>query len=122
MFEQSVVLLRAKHFEEKLINAREGVKVKQYSSMLGTQWKTVVLHILKIYYSIIIIIVSNILAIKKIRIKFYNWLKDSKIDIVFLQETHYSKKNETLYDCFWSGKSIHCFSDSSQSRDESVYF
>ena len=29
---------------------------------------------------------------KEKRIKFYSWLKDSKIDIAFLQETHYMKK------------------------------
>ena len=57
---------------------------------------------------------------KEKRIKFYSWLKDSKIDIAFLQETHYIKKNENLYNCFWFGKSIHCFSDSSHSRGVSV--
>ena len=57
---------------------------------------------------------------KEKQIKFYSWLKDSKIDIAFLQETHNIKKNENLYNCFWSGKSIHCFSDSSHSRGVSV--
>lgn len=31
---------------------------------------------------------------KEKRLKFYNWLSDSKVDIAFIQETHYVKHNE----------------------------
>ena len=46
------------------------------------------------------------------RTKLYDWLRDIKVDIVFLQETHYVKKNELKYNNRWFGKSIHNFSNS----------
>lgn len=57
---------------------------------------------------------------KEKRLKFYNWLSDSKVDIAFIQETHYVERNEFLYNSIWPGKSIHCYSDSSLSRGVSI--
>ena len=54
------------------------------------------------------------------RIKVYDWLNDSQIDIAFLQETHYVEKNVSKYDARWFGKSVHSFSDSTFSRGVSV--
>ena len=54
------------------------------------------------------------------RVKIYDWLNDSKIDIAILQETHYVERNITKYDARWFGKSIHSFSDSSFSRGVSI--
>ena len=45
------------------------------------------------------------------RVKIYDWLNDSKIDIAILQETHYVERNITKYDARWFGKSIHSFAD-----------
>lgn len=59
---------------------------------------------------------------KEKRLKFYNWLHDSKIDIALIQETHFTQKNEFNYNCNWRGKSIHCFSDSTYSKGVSVLF
>ena len=50
------------------------------------------------------------------RIKLYDWLRDSNIDIAILQETHYVEKNEIIYNARWFGKSIHNYSDSTFSR------
>ena len=57
---------------------------------------------------------------KEKRLKFYNWLSDSKVDIAFIQETHYVERNEFLYNSIWPGKSIHCYSDSPLSRGVSI--
>ena len=54
------------------------------------------------------------------RIKVYDWLNDSQIDIAILQETHYVEKNVSKYDARWFGKSVHSFSDSTFSRGVSV--
>ena len=56
------------------------------------------------------------------RIKFYDWLRDTNIDIVFLQETHYVEKNEVTYNARWFGKSVHNYSDSTFSRGVSILF
>ena len=47
---------------------------------------------------------------------------DTKVDIIFLQETHYIEKNELRYTSRWFGKSIHNFSDSVYSRVVSILF
>ena len=54
------------------------------------------------------------------RVKIYDWLSDSKLDIAILQETHYVERNITKFDARWFGKSIHSFSDSSFSRGVSI--
>lgn len=59
---------------------------------------------------------------KEKREKFYNWISDSKFDVIFLQETHFIEKNIFQYDCIWNGKSVHCFSDSAFSRGVSILF
>lgn len=59
---------------------------------------------------------------KEKRLKFYNWLHDSKVDIALIQETHFIQKNEFNYNCNWRGKSIHCFSHSNFSIGVSVLF
>jgi exonuclease III len=59
---------------------------------------------------------------KEKRDKFYKWISDIKIDVIFIQETHYVEKNIFQYDCSWKGKSIHCFSDSTFSRGVSILF
>ena len=56
------------------------------------------------------------------RTKLYDWLTDTKVDIIFLQETHYIEKNELRYNSRWFGKSIHNFSDSVYSRGVSILF
>ena len=43
------------------------------------------------------------------RIKVYDWLCDTKVHIIFLQETHFVEKNEYKYNARWFGKSFHCF-------------
>ena len=35
------------------------------------------------------------------RTKLYDWLRDIKVDIIFLQETHYIEKNELRYNSRW---------------------
>ena len=50
------------------------------------------------------------------RIKLYDWLRDSNIDIAILQETHFVGKNEIIYNARWFGEAIHNFSDSTFSR------
>lgn len=62
------------------------------------------------------------LNLKEKREKLYSWISDTNIDICFLQETHYIEKNEFQYNCNWSGKSIHAFSDSNFSRGVSILF
>ena len=59
---------------------------------------------------------------KEKREKFYNWISDSKFDVIFLQETHFVEKYLFQYDCVWSGKTVHCFSDSALSRGVSILF
>ena len=56
------------------------------------------------------------------RTKLYDWLRDIKVDIIFLQETHYIEKNELRYNSRWFGNSIHNFSDSVYSRGVSILF
>ena len=56
------------------------------------------------------------------RIKLYDWLRDSNIDIAILQGTHYVEKNEIIYNSRWFGKSIHNYSDSTFSRGVSILF
>ena len=55
------------------------------------------------------------------RIK-YDYLRDTNIDIVFLQETHYVEKNEETYNARSFGKSVHNYIDSTFSRGVSVLF
>ena len=38
------------------------------------------------------------------RRKIYSWLHESKIDIAFLQETHFIQKFETKYNTGWKGQ------------------
>jgi exonuclease III len=59
---------------------------------------------------------------KEKRDKFYKWISDIRIDVIFIQETHYVEKNIFQYDCSWKGKSIHCFSDSTFSKGVSILF
>ena len=54
------------------------------------------------------------------RTKLYDWLRYIKVDIVFLQETHYVEKNELKYNSRWFGKSIHNFS--AYSRGVTILF
>ena len=56
------------------------------------------------------------------RAKLYDWLRDIKVDIIFLQEAHYIEKNELRYNSRWFGNSIHNFSDSVYSRGVSILF
>ena len=56
------------------------------------------------------------------RTQLYDWLTDTKVDIIFLQETHYIEKNELRYNSRWFGKSIHNFSDLVYSRGVSILF
>ena len=56
------------------------------------------------------------------RTKFYDWFRDIKIDIIFLQETHFIEKNELKYNSRWFGKSVHNFSNSAHSRGVSILF
>ena len=56
------------------------------------------------------------------RIKLYDWLRDTNIDIAFLQETHFVEKNEVTYNARWFGKSVHNYSDSTFSRGVSIIF
>ena len=36
---------------------------------------------------------------KEKREKFYNWISDSKCDVIFLQESHFDEKYLLQYDC-----------------------
>ena len=56
------------------------------------------------------------------RVRLYTWINDIKADVIFLQETHYIEKNIFKYDSRWTGKSVHCFSDSPFSRGVSILF
>ena len=56
------------------------------------------------------------------RVRLYTWINDIKADAIFLQETHYTEKNIFKYDSRWTGKSVHCFSDSPFSRGVSILF
>ena len=56
------------------------------------------------------------------RQKIFSWLRESKIDIILLQETHFIEKNESLYNLTWKGKTFHAYSDSTFSRGVSVLF
>ena len=59
---------------------------------------------------------------KRKRERLYNWISDSKYNVIFLQETHFVDKYLFQYDCIWNGKSVHCFSDSAFSRGVSILF
>ena len=56
------------------------------------------------------------------RTKIYDWLRDTMVDVVFLQETHFVEKYETVYNSRWMGQSFHCCSDSTFSRGVSILF
>ena len=56
------------------------------------------------------------------RRKIYSWLHESKIDIAFLQETHFIQKFETKYNTGWKGQPFHTYSDSVFSKGVSIYF
>ena len=56
------------------------------------------------------------------RRKIYSWLHESKIDIAFLQETHFIQKFETKYNTGWKGQPFHTYSDLVFSRGVSIYF
>lgn len=56
------------------------------------------------------------------RLKLYEWLRDTGVDIALIQETHYVEKNILKYDSRWFGKSVHGFSDSCLSKGVSILF
>ena len=55
------------------------------------------------------------------RRKIYSWLHESKIDIAFLQETHFIKKFETKYNTGWRGQSFHTYTDSVFSKGVNLF-
>ena len=65
--------------------------------------------------------VRGLNAYKK-RVTLFEWLKDSKFDIICLQETHFVKENEFIYNSRWFGNKFHCFSDSAHSRGVTILF
>lgn len=56
------------------------------------------------------------------RITLFDWLKDAQFDIIFLQETHFVKENEHIYNSRWFGEKYHALSDSVFSRGVSILF
>lgn len=52
----------------------------------------------------------------------FDWLKDVQYDIIFLQETHFVKEQESFFNSRWFGEILHCFSDSVHSRGVSILF
>ena len=58
----------------------------------------------------------------KKRVALFDWFKDVKFDIIFLQETHLIKKNEHFYNSRWFGDKYHALSDSVFSRGVSIFF
>ncbi len=54
------------------------------------------------------------------RKKVFDWLKQQKPQIVFLQETFCTKRLEPYLNSMWKGKIIHSLSDSSHSRGVSI--
>ena len=54
------------------------------------------------------------------RTSVYNWLKKQKVDVVFLQETYFTKDLVKNIDRDWTGKSYHAFTDSVHSRGVSI--
>ena len=58
----------------------------------------------------------------KKRITLFEWIRDSNFDIICLQETHFVKEHEFIYNSRWFGNKIHCFSDSVHSRGVTILF
>ena len=56
------------------------------------------------------------------RIVLFDWLRDAEYDVICLQETHFIKSREFVYNFRWNGKIVHNFSDSPHSRDVSILF
>ena len=58
----------------------------------------------------------------KKRVILFDWLHDTNIDIICLQETHFIENQKYFYDSRWFGKKFHCFSDSVHSRGVTILF
>lgn len=43
-------------------------------------------------------------------------------DIIFLQETHFVDKKQSIHDLRWHGSAVHNFSESSHSKGVSIFF
>ena len=56
------------------------------------------------------------------RVLLYDWLNSQKCDIIFLQETHFVDKKQSIYDARWHGSAFHNFSESSHSKGVSIFF
>lgn len=50
----------------------------------------------------------------------YNWLRKQTADIIFLQETYFTKDLVNNIDRDWTGKSFHALTDSVHSRGVSI--
>ena len=59
---------------------------------------------------------------QNIRRKLFAWLVDIKVDIILLQETHLTSKNEHYFNSGWKGGYIHSLTDSAHSRGTSILF
>ena len=58
----------------------------------------------------------------KFRGKTFQWLKELKLDIVFLQETYCKKDFVSTFNSSWHGKVIHTVTDSCHSRGVCIMF
>ena len=56
------------------------------------------------------------------RIVLFDWLRDAEYDVICLQETHFIKSRECVYNSRWNGKIVHNLSDSPHSRGVSILF
>ena len=57
---------------------------------------------------------------KSKKLSLFQWLKDNRIDIIFMQETFLLEKDEKYFVAEWKGIAIHSFSDSNHSRGVSI--
>lgn len=56
----------------------------------------------------------------KKRTPLFDWLKNDKYDVIFLQETHFVKQQEYYFNSRWFGEIVNCFSESVHSKGVSV--
>ena len=50
----------------------------------------------------------------------FDWLRDVKYDVIFLQETHFVENQECIYNSRWFDEIINCYSESVYSRGVSI--
>ncbi len=56
------------------------------------------------------------------RRKLFTWLRDLNVNIVALQETYCTVKNQTYFNSSWGGKVFHSLTNSSHSRGVAILF